>query len=108
MASVTELQKSVEDFIQKHNLLTTTEFRLLDLASEVGEICKARLKNTNYGRHKYHDGPHNGWIEELGDVFYSLICLANNDEIDLEMALNRALSKHRDRIEKRGSPESGR
>lgn len=108
MATLAELQKTVEDFTQKHNLVASTEFRLLDLAARVGGICNARLKNTNYGRYKYHDGPHNGWIEELGDVFYSLICLANQDDIPLEMALERALTKYRDRIEKRGSPEAGR
>ena len=108
MASLADLQKSIDEFTRQNNLLTSTESRLLDLTSEVGELCKARLKATNYGRWQHHDGPPFGWIDELGDVFYSLICLANQDGVDLEMALERALKKYHDRIEKRGSPVSGR
>lgn len=108
MASLSELQKSVDAFTRKHNLLTSTDMRLLDLTSEVGELCKSHLKHTNYGRWKKHDELPFHRSDELGDVLYSLICIANQDDVDLELALNRALKKYGDRIDKRGNPGSGR
>lgn len=109
MSSLWETQNQIDDFIRHNNMLASTESRLLDLVSEVGELSKAHLKATNYGRRKIHDDnvPF-GWSEELGDVFFSLICLANVNQVNLEMALDGVLEKYKDRISKTGEPESGR
>ena len=42
---------------------------------------------------------------ELGDVFYSIITIANAFEIDLDEALNKVLEKYEQRMTK-GSPSS--
>lgn len=44
-----EEQEHVATFIKKHNLEGTAEFRILDLASEVGEIAKEATESTEYG-----------------------------------------------------------
>jgi len=43
----------------------------------------------------------------LGDVLFSLICIANNTEINLEIALNKALNKYRKRFNEKGDVGSG-
>ena len=52
----------------------------------------------NYGRKplEYREELKN----ELGDVLYSLITIANTFDIDLEEALNEALEKYEKRLKK--------
>lgn len=40
-------QQTVSDFVQAHNLEASVHARLLDLASEVGELSKEVLKGSN-------------------------------------------------------------
>lgn len=108
MATLKDLQDEVETFIMKHNLICPTETRLLDLQSEVGELAKVHLKGTNYGRWHYHDGPFSGWMDELGDVLFSLVALANLEQVDLEDCLRRSIEKYEDRIKAYGDARSKR
>ena len=43
---------------------------------------------------------------ELGDVFFSLITIANSIEIDLDKSLNVVLEKYQKRLNGRLKPES--
>jgi NTP pyrophosphatase (non-canonical NTP hydrolase) len=100
-----ELQKHVQDFVTAHDLETDVSFRLLDWVSEVGEVAKEALLSTNYGRTAFRST--DDWAGELGDAFFSLICVANATGVDLETALLRALAKYEARLETRqdtGSP----
>ena len=100
-----ELQRVVADFVEQNRLETNVEYRLLDLMSEVGELSKEALKASGYGAGDFK--PTTAWAEELGDVVFSLICVANSSGVDLEEALKSVLSKYGLRISSRGSPESG-
>lgn len=87
-----QLQDEVKLFCKKNKIESPIEFRLLDLTSEVGEVAKEILKMNNYGRNKLQK---NDEIEmELGDVFYSLITIANYFDVDLEKALIKAIEKY--------------
>jgi NTP pyrophosphatase (non-canonical NTP hydrolase) len=77
---------------------------MLDLTAEVGELAKEILKATSYGRQEFL--PIETWHDELGDVFFSLICLANSTEIDLLKALNSALEKYQARLDESGKASS--
>jgi NTP pyrophosphatase (non-canonical NTP hydrolase) len=77
----------VASFVEDEGIEAPVEARLLDLASEVGELSKEALKATNYGRAPFH--PSGGWASELGDVLFVLVCLANSTGVDLEAALKR-------------------
>lgn len=94
------LQKAVMAFIEKTKAETSVEFRLLDLVSEIGELSKEVLKGTDYGRTAYLKGE--DWTLELGDVLFSLICLANTTGVDLGKALSMVLNKYGKRLEERG------
>ena len=94
-----KIQKKVKEFVQKHNLEHNAEITMLDLVSELGEVSKEILKSSDYGKRNSESSKE---IEsEIGDLFYSLINLANNYNIDLEKALDIVLDKYEKRLSKR-------
>lgn len=99
-------QERVAAFSDMHGLRAGAEARLLDLVSEVGEVAKEALAATRYGEEPFH--AREQWREELADVFFSLIALANATGVDLDAALEGALAKYRDRLARRGDAGSGR
>ena len=101
-----DLQAKVRAFVAKHNLVHANEISVLDLVSEVGEVAKEILKGINYGKKPFKKTEETK--EEIGDLFYSLITLANTLEIDLEEALNLVLNKYEERMKNSKSAGSGR
>jgi NTP pyrophosphatase (non-canonical NTP hydrolase) len=99
-------QERVASFVDMHALRAGAEARLLDLVSEVGEVAKEALKATRYGEEPF--AVSEGWEGELADVFFSLICLANATNVDLDRALEGALEKYGQRLAGRGDAGSGR
>ena len=99
-------QERVATFVDMHALRAGAEARVMDLVSEVGEVAKEALKATRYGEHPFATTA--AWDEELADVFFSLICLANATNVNLDQALERALVKYRQRLAGRGDAGSGR
>lgn len=103
-------QQKVKEFVEKYNLDTSAESRVLDLVSEVGEVAKEILKNTDYGKKAFElDQSQNENLKyEIGDVFYSLIVLANKFNFDLDELLELVLKKYEDRFDRKGSVGSER
>lgn len=99
------MQKKVADFIENHQLKTDVATRMLDLVSEVGELSKEILKSTDYGKKEFASTE--SWAEEVGDAFFSLICIANSTGVDLEQSLSQVLDKYQKRIEITQSAGSG-
>ena len=99
-------QQNVETFVEAYGLKAPIHARALDLTSEVGELAKEILKGTGYGR-RHFEPPH-GWDDELGDVLFALICLANSTGVDLEAALAGALHKYQERLGSEHDAGSGR
>lgn len=98
-----EIQHNVKTFCQEYDIEIPLEYSVLDLMSELGEIAKEILKSSNYGKKPVkHKEELKG---ELGDVFYSLITIANTVNVDLEDALQQSLEKYKRRL-KKGSPGS--
>jgi len=92
-----DLQEKVRAFAQVNNLSPEIQVRLPDLVSEVGELCKEYIKITEYGKKRFT--PNEDFELELGDVFFSLILIANSAGIDLEESLDRCLQKLEKRFE---------
>jgi NTP pyrophosphatase (non-canonical NTP hydrolase) len=97
-------QQTVAAFVAAHTLDAPVETRVLDLASEAGEVAKEVVRGTAYGRETFR--PTVGWETELGDVFFSLICVANRTGVDLDVALADALERYRRRLERAGTAAS--
>lgn len=98
------LQEKVKKFCKQHGLEMPAEERLLDIVSELGEVSKEMLKSSDYGKKEPEYSEE--MKAELGDLFYSLIAIANKLNVDLEEALDIVLVKYQKRIEKGGSPDS--
>ncbi len=101
-----EAQKRIAQFVEQHGLKIPVEYRVLDFVSELGELSKEILKATNYGKSEFQ--PTENWEEELGDVLFSLICVANATQVDLEQALAKVLDKYQKRIKSKQDAGSGR
>jgi NTP pyrophosphatase (non-canonical NTP hydrolase) len=96
MTALERGQALIAEFQLGHDPAT----RALDLSSEVGELCKEILKGTHYGNRPFQSTTN---LElELGDSCLSLLILAASVNVDLDMALERALVKMRDRLEQSG------
>ncbi|AGB38290.1 MazG nucleotide pyrophosphohydrolase domain-containing protein [Natronococcus occultus] len=97
-------QREVAAFVAEHDLETPPAYRLLDLVSEVGELAKDANESTEYG-----DDPDELEIsaDELGDVLFATLAVADALEIDADTALDEALAKYDRRLSMDGSPGSG-
>lgn len=91
--TINEAQKVVDQWI------TTTGVRYFNeltnmalLTEEVGEV--ARIIARKYGEQSAKSTDENKLLEEeLADVFFVLICLANQTGVDLQQALKDSLEK---------------
>lgn len=76
---------------------------LARLTEEVGEL--AREMNHRFGHKKKRtEEPQQDLAIELADVLFVLLVIANEQEIDLEEALERVLEKYRVRDSGRWTP----
>ena len=94
------IQKTAGEFVRRYNLETSVESRYIDLVSEVGEFGKEILNGNNYGKSNLH--PTENMVQELGDVIFSLACIANTLKLDMEECVLAALEKYKKRYEKSG------
>ena len=98
---ISEAQQLVDDWIKKYgvryfNELTNTAM----LMEEVGEV--ARIMARRYGEQSEKESDKQKSLEdELADVLFVLICIANQTGIDLEAALKKNLDKKTGRDKER-------
>jgi NTP pyrophosphatase (non-canonical NTP hydrolase) len=97
------LQALVAEFNRSHKNRIERHARVLDLASQVGEVCKLAFSEKMNVSVDF-----NLWEEELADSLYSLLSLMNDMEIDADKALKSVLKKYEDRLMKNSQMQSGR
>ncbi len=100
------LQEKVAAFCARHQIKAPPAVRLLDLCSELGELAKVWLNGSGYGRRPEDPPDRASWQAELGDTLFALLCLADESGVDAETALDQALERYRQRIERSGQPGS--
>ena len=61
------------------------------LTEEVGEL--ARVMSRKYGDQSFKDGESQDPAEEMADVLWVLLCLANQTGVNLEEALQKSIEK---------------
>lgn len=94
---IKEAQKSVDDWIKTYGVryfdeLTNTAM----LMEEVGEV--ARIMARRYGEQSEKESDKDKDLgDEMADVLFVLICLANQTGIDLEAAMKKNLEKKTNR-----------
>ena len=87
---ITELQKQVDVWIKKYgvryfNVLTN----MAVLTEEVGEV--ARIISRKYGEQSFKETDQKNLGEELSDVLFVLLCLANQTDTDLQKAFDKKM-----------------
>jgi NTP pyrophosphatase (non-canonical NTP hydrolase) len=98
-----ETQKEVREFINQNELHISLSQRMLDLVSEAGELSKELLKSTNYGAKEWTKSDlGDEWEKEIGDLLFTLICIANLSDVDLQECLQKSLSKYKSRLYEKG------
>ena len=101
-----EAQKQVDDWIRTYGVRYFSELtNLAVLTEEVGEL--ARVVARRYGDQSFKTGEKDNLSEELADVLWVLICLANQTGTDLTEAFARTLEKktNRDRTRHLNNPK---
>ena len=91
--TITEAQSKVDQWINQYGVRYFSELsNMAQLTEEVGEL--ARVINRLYGDQSFKPGKEKDSIsEELADVFWVLLCIANQTGVDLTEALNKSIEK---------------
>ena len=83
--TIKQAQKTVDDWIKKFGVRYFSELtQLAQLTEEVGEL--ARIISRTYGEQSFKKSDKKELSEELADVLFVLICLANQTGVDLTQA----------------------
>ena len=92
-----EAQKTVDQWIKTYGVRYFSErTNMACLTEEVGEL--ARVMARRYGDQSFKAGENTDPADEMADVLWVLLCLANQTGVDLTQAFRRNLEKktHRD------------
>ena len=89
---ISELQTAVDAWIKMHGVRYFNELtNMTILTEEVGEL--ARVMARKYGEQSYKEGEKDNLAEELADVLWVLVCLANQTGVDLNEAITENFRK---------------
>ena len=99
--TINEAQKIVDDWIKTYGVRYFNELtNMAMLTEEVGEV--ARIIARRYGEQSEKESDKNKDLgDEMADVLFVLICLANQTGVDLNEALERNLNKKTQRDSER-------
>lgn len=95
--TIKDAQQLVDDWIKEYGVRYFNELtNMAQLTEEVGEV--ARIIARRYGEQSEKESDKNKDLgDEMADVLWVLICLANQTGIDLEEALKKNLDKKTNR-----------
>ena len=98
--TIKEAQSVIDQWIKKYGVRYFDELtNMALLMEEVGEA--ARIIARTYGEQSFKEGEKSELKDELADILFVLICLANQTGVDLEEALQSNLEKKTARDVKR-------
>ena len=87
-----EAQKSVDRWIKEYGVRYFSELtNMACLTEEVGEL--ARVMARKYGEQSFKAGEKENLGEEMADVLWVLICLANQTGVDLTEEFKKTIEK---------------
>ena len=98
--TIKEAQQTVDQWIKQYGVRYFSELtNMACLTEEVGEL--ARVIARTYGDQSFKEGEKPNLGEEMADVLWVLICLANQTGIDLTEELKKSFDKKTKRDSKR-------
>lgn len=88
-----EAQQLIDEWIRTHGVRYFSELtNMAILTEEVGEV--ARIIAITYGEQSFKESDRKAELaDELADVLWVLLCLANQTGVDMEEALKRNIAK---------------
>lgn len=90
--TIREAQKMVDDWIKTYGVRYFSELtNMAVLTEEVGEL--ARIIARKYGDQSFKEGEKHDLGDEMADVLWVLMCLANQTGVDLTEALKKNIEK---------------
>lgn len=90
--TIREAQKMVDNWIKTYGVRYFSELtNMAVLTEEVGEL--ARIIARKYGDQSFKEGEKADLGDEMADVLWVLMCLANQTGVDLTEALKRNIEK---------------
>ena len=98
--TIREAQKMVDDWIKTYGVRYFSELtNMAVLTEEVGEL--ARIMARKYGDQSFKEGEKQDLGDEMADVLWVLMCIANQTGVNLTEALKKNLEKKTSRDKKR-------
>ena len=95
-----EAQEAVDKWIKDYGVRYFSELtNMAILTEEVGEL--ARVMSRKYGDQSFKQGEKDNLGEEMADILWVLICLANQTGVDLTAELQKSFDKKTARDAKR-------
>lgn len=101
-----EAQKEVDRWIKTYGVRYFSELtNMAVLTEEIGEL--ARVMARKYGDQSFKQGEKDNLADEMADVLWVLICLANQTGVNLTEAFRQNLEKktNRDKDRHKNNPK---
>jgi len=90
--TIEEAQLAVDQWIKEYGVRYFSELtNMAVLTEEVGEL--ARVMARKYGDQSFKEGEKENLGEEMADVLWVLICLANQTGVNLTEELQKSIEK---------------
>ena len=90
--TIEEAQKTVDNWIKTYGVRYFSELtNMAVLTEEVGEL--ARIMARTYGDQSFKEGEKHDLGDEMADVLWVLLCLANQTGVNLTEAFRKNLEK---------------
>ena len=98
--TIQEAQERVDTWIKQYGVRYFNELtNMAILTEEVGEL--ARIMARKYGEQSFKDGEKADLGEEMADVLWVLLCIANQTGTNLTEALEKSFQKKTERDKER-------
>ncbi len=98
--TIEEAQKTVDQWIKTYGVRYFSELtNMAILTEEVGEL--ARVMARKYGEQSFKPGEKDNIADEMADILWVLICLANQTGVNLTDALKANIDKKTTRDKER-------
>lgn len=104
--TIEEAQKTVDNWIKTYGVRYFSELtNMAVLTEEVGEL--ARIMARTYGDQSFKEGEKHDLGDEMADVLWVLICLANQTGVNLTEAFRKNIEKKtsRDKDRHKNNPK---
>ena len=90
--TISDAQKLVDNWIKTYGVRYFSELtNMACLTEEVGEL--ARVMARQYGDQSFKEGEKANIGEEMADILWILLCLANQTGVDLTEELQKSIEK---------------